>query len=437
MLFWDNCCTFAVEMDLRTLLKSSGVRNFSKLLSANVVAQVIGLVVYPILTRMYAPEDFGLLNLFLSISGVLTILATAEYYNAIVLPKKESESISVVHVCVCLLLLMVGLIGITVCFSHEIATIFKSPKLADYYWMMPILVFVLGGWNILNYWYIRCARYDSVSAYQLSQSILSAGGKLGFGYAGQLSGGMIYSTVLAPALSLLLSLLRSRKIIANLATFSWTKTIETARKYRNLPFYSLPRSFINMLAGQLPVLLLTPVFGSKYVGWWSMALLLGFIPISVITRSVYQIMYQYTTERVNNNLPIYTYFQRFTLLVLVIGIPFFGILCYLMPDLILLFLGEGWDETGLYLRWMLPWLLCSLLTSSTGFLADIFFKQKLGLGFEILTATLRTIGVVLGVLYANFTLSIIGYALGSAIAVIAQYVWLLSLARKYDTTIVS
>lgn len=188
--------------------------------------------------------------------------------------------------------------------------------------MMPILVFVLGGWNILNYWYIRCARYDSVSAYQLSQSILSAGGKLGFGYAGQLSGGMIYSTVLAPALSLLLSLLRSRKIVANLATFSWTKTIETARKYRNLPFYSLPRSFINMLAGQLPVLLLTPVFGSKYVGWWSMALLLGFIPISVITKSVYQIMYQYTTERVNNNLPIYTYFQRFTLLVLAIGIPF-------------------------------------------------------------------------------------------------------------------
>lgn len=83
---------FAVEMDLRTLLKSSGVRNFSKLLSANVVAQVIGLVVYPILTRMYAPEDFGLLNLFLSIGGVLTILATAEYYNAIVLPKKNRKA---------------------------------------------------------------------------------------------------------------------------------------------------------------------------------------------------------------------------------------------------------------------------------------------------------------------------------------------------------
>jgi hypothetical protein len=100
-------------------------------------------------------------------------------------------------------------------------------------------------------------------------------------------------------------------------------------------------------------------------------------------------------------------------------------------------LGEGWNETGLYLRWMLPWLLCSLLTSSTGFLADIFFKQKLGLGFEILTASLRTIGVVLGVVFADFTLSIIGYALGSAIAVAAQYSWLLGLARKYDATTTS
>ena len=97
-------------MDLRSIVKSSGVRNFTKLLSANVVAQVIGLVVYPILTRMYAPEDFGLMNLFLSISGILVILSTAEYYNAIVLPKKDTEGIWVAYLCTCILLLVVGII---------------------------------------------------------------------------------------------------------------------------------------------------------------------------------------------------------------------------------------------------------------------------------------------------------------------------------------
>ena len=65
------------------------MQNVAKLLSANVVAQVVGLLVYPLLTRLYSPEDFGLMNLFVSIGNVLVILATAEYHYAIVLPKDD------------------------------------------------------------------------------------------------------------------------------------------------------------------------------------------------------------------------------------------------------------------------------------------------------------------------------------------------------------
>ncbi len=75
---------------IRKIVTSELTRNSAKLLSANVVAQAIGLLVYPILTRLYSPEDFGLLNLFLSIGGVLALLSTAEYQYAIVVPKTEN-----------------------------------------------------------------------------------------------------------------------------------------------------------------------------------------------------------------------------------------------------------------------------------------------------------------------------------------------------------
>ena len=426
-------------MNILTLIKSAGVRNFAKLLSANVVAQVIGLIVYPVLTRIYSPEDFGLLNLFLSISGVLVILSTAEYYNAIVLPKKDKEGVEVFYLCVCILLFVVGFTTLSVLFSDEIARLFNTPALANYYWLMPILVLVLGGWNILNYWYVRCARYSSISRYQLSQSTFSAVTKIGFGHFGILQGGMIYSIVIAPTIALIISLLTSfrQKVMSCWTRPSWNDIKFVANRYHKFPLYSLPRSFVNMVAGQLPVLLLTPLFGAQYVGWWSMALLLGFMPISMITKSIYQVLYQYTTDRVNNNQPIGVYFRRFTIFVLVIGVPLFGILYWLLPDLTLLFLGEGWDETGVYLRWMLPWLLSSVLTASTGFLADIFFKQQIGFAFEMLTAILRVIGVLLGVWQDDFTLSIVCYAVGSAIAVIAQYVWLVSLVNRYDAQLLS
>ena len=73
-----------------------------------------------------------------------------------------------------------------------------------------------------------------------------------------------------------------------------------------------------------------------------------------------------------------------------------------------------------------------MLTSSTGFLADIFFKQGIGFCFELLTVILRIIGVALGIWQKDFSVAIIGYTVGSAIAVLAQFIWLMTLVKTYD-----
>ena len=63
------------------------------MLSGNAIAQMVGLLFYPLLTRLYRPEDFGLLNLFLSIGGVLVLVANADYHYAVLLPKNEKKAI--------------------------------------------------------------------------------------------------------------------------------------------------------------------------------------------------------------------------------------------------------------------------------------------------------------------------------------------------------
>jgi O-antigen/teichoic acid export membrane protein len=244
--------------------------------------------------------------------------------------------------------------------------------------------------------------------------------------------------IIAPLLSLIIRLAELYKsgMKSQLMRPSWQEVKSMAQRYKKFPLFSLPRSFVNMVAGQLPVLLLTPWFGAEYIGWWSMALLLGFTPINMITRSIYQVLYQHTTVRVNSNQPIGRYFRRFTLWVLAIGIPSLGILYWILPEVTSWFLGDGWEMTSVYLRWMLPWLLCSLLTASTGFLADIFFKQQIGFAFEIATAILRIVAVIIGIWKQDFTLAIICYAIGTAISVLAQYIWLTSLIKNYDARLI-
>ena len=436
MLFWDNCCTFAVGMSLSSIVKSSGIRNFTKLLSANLVAQVIGLVVYPILTRMYAPEDFGLLNLFLSIGGVLIILSTAEYYYAIVLPKEETDAEQVLGVGVLWLVASTILVGLSVAFARPISLLFKSPDLTSYYWLMPLYVFAMGAWNLLNYWYIRHKEYNPISRYQVSQNVLSAGGKLGMGWGGVLHGGMIYSVVVAPLISLVCSWIYARKtLLPAWRRISWRGVAEQAKRYRNFPCFVLPRSFVNMLAGQMPILLLTPFFGGEAVGFLSLAILLGYTRIGTITRAIYQVMYQHTMELVHKQKPIGQMFRKFILSASAIIIPVFVGLWFVLPQLTAWLLGAEWHISGEYIRWMLPWLYVSLLSCSINFLFDVFMKQKWGLFFELMLAVMRVAGLCIGVWAGNFMLAIMCYSFFTALALVAQIIWMLLQVRRYDRSL--
>jgi len=424
-------------MSIASFIHSSGVRNFAKLLSANVVAQVIGLIVYPILTRIYTPEDFGLLNLFLSIANVLVILAIADYYYAIVLPKDEKHAVSLTQISFLCLLVTVGLVAISSVFANPISKLFNTPALAQYYWMLPIYILAMGTWNILNYWYIRQKMFGHISGFQITQSVLSSGGKIGLGYAGLLNGGMIYSAVIAPIVSLFLSFsFNLRRTIVPLRNVSWKDILEQGKRYRNFPLFVLPRSFINVLAGQMPVLLLTPFFGAKYVGLLSMAILLGYTPICTISRAVYQVLYQYITDCVHQSLCIGKIFRRFISCGSLVIIPAFALLYVVLPDLTGWLLGSEWYVVGKYIRWMLPWLYVSLLTGSICFLSDVFQKQKIGLVFEILLVFGRLLGLCIGVFFNDFMVAIAAYSIGTAVAIIPQLIWLISLVVKYDRSLV-
>ena len=414
---------------------SASARNVGKLLSANIIAQVIGILVYPVLTRIYAPEDFGLLNLFLSIGGILVLFSTLEWYNAIVLPQKEQTAAAIVHLCALSIGALVVVLLLSLPFAEPIAQLFKSPALAQYWWLLPVYVALMGVWNVLNYWYIRCKAYGRISGYQISQSLFSAGYKTGLGFVNT-AGGLIYASVLAPLCSLILSVsLSAKKVLKPLCVWDRAECKQAATDYANFPKFSMPRRLLNSVVTQLPVLLLTPLFGNALIGLWGMALLLTFTPINMVTNALYQVFYQYAVERIRKRMSIYRYYKRYLLIVFGGILLLQAVVFVPLPQLIHWFLGEGWDLTGRLIRWTFPWMLFYFLTFSTGFLPDIFGKQKIELYFEILLAVLRVAGLAVGVWMDNFETAVAGYCIGSTIGIIARFIWQMELVRRYERTL--
>lgn len=410
------------------------VQNSAKLLSANVYAQAIGLAVYPLLTRLYTPENFGVLNLFLSIGGIFILLSTLDYQQAIVLPKDENKAIAVVHLCLVTSLVASALVLASVPFSGAIAELFKTPALEKWYYLLPLYVFVMAGWNILSYWYIRRAEYDRNSGYQVLQSSLGAGMKIGLGYGGCLQGGMIVSVVAAPLLALLTSCKMAwEKHIRPLLRHNRDEILEVAAIYRKFPKYSFPSSMLNTLSSQVPVLLLTPVFGNGEIGLWSMAILLGFAPLSMISKSLNQTLYQHTMDQLHQGRSIIPIYRKFSIGAIGLLVPLFGLLWCILPQLTVLLLGDDWEQTGYILRWMLPWLAANFLTACTGFLAGIYFKQQIELLFEILLIVLRVGAIVIGIYTSDFETFTILYSMVSFAVAAVHYLWLMTLIKRSST----
>lgn len=427
MKMWQN---------IRATLSTDIAKNSAKLLSASIIVQIIGLLVYPILTRLYSPDDFGLINLFLSFCGVLSLFATAEFQYSIVLPKDDALAKACFHLGLISTIFFTILLICSIPFSVQISRIFKVSELSTWYWAVPIFVFLTAIWTLLNYWYTRKKQFGAISSYQITQSITNASAKLGFGFGGLVSGGLILSAIAAPIVALSLSIARNCKsTIRELFSFDRNNCSLVAKQYANFPKYSLPRAIVNNLSGNLPILLLTPFFGLTEIGLFGMALTLAFRPINMISSSLYQVFYQKTTEQVQNRQSIKSFFSSFVKSVSIIVIPCFILLYFFLPTVIEFILGAGWRETGAYIQIMLVWLLMSALLAPISYISDVFQKQKIALLFELLLFVSRILGLVIGIYTTNFVYAIMGYSFATAIVLLAELLWYRRLIRHYETEI--
>ena len=422
------------KTDLSHIWHSPSTRNVGKLLSANIVAQVIGILVYPILTRMYAPEDFGLLNLFLSIGGILSLLATSEYQSAVLLPSRNDEAAGVARVGLWITVLWMSVIALSVPLAQPVSRLFNAPILASYYWLFVPYVGLSGGWTIYNAWLTRNRAFGRISAYQLNQSATGVLTKLLFGWFGWLRGGLVWSSVLAPLVALVTSIGRSRKTFKALWQPCSASPRELAHRFRRFPLFSMPRSLVNNLSGNLPALLLTPYFGLNELGFFAMAMTLAFRPINMITASLHQVLFERVAQAVRERQSIWKKLKRNWLQLAVAVIPGMGLLTLVMPWLVRILLGAGWEETATLIRYMMPWLTCIFLIAPLAFLSEVFGRQKLFLVIEIVYLALRIAAMLVGIGMNDFELAVILMSGVGTVVLLTQlgiYIYLLS---RYESS---
>lgn len=414
---------------IKTLSKSETVKNGVTLLSASSLSQLIAIIVYPIVTRQYSPDELGVLSLFLSIVGIGTILSSGKYELAIMVEKEKKNAAAAFDFSFLLMLAFSFVFWLLlIILKPWLVSLFKFGSVAEYFHFIPLLIFLSCLGFVLTYWFNRIKRFNLSARYNIVQSATNSSLKIGFGALGFTQWGLIAASILGQLLGVI-SVFFRKKDFHYLFRFRKSRMLKMAAKHADFPKFTLPHAFINTLSGNLPIMILAAYFNMAEVGLFALGITMGFKPISVFTGSVNQVFFQKVTENKNNGISSFVLLKSFCFKTVYFALPFFIGLYFALPYVVKWVFGVEWVRAGDYLQLMLPWFFVSLMSSSLCFMPSVVGKQKQAMVLEIFYTILRISALFIGVLLKDIKLAILLFSLVNALYIGALLIWFLYLAK--------
>ncbi len=389
-------------------------RHVVTMMTGSVFAGGIGIIVMPLLTRIYRPEDFGIFTLYTSLLGVLTVVACWRYELAIVLPERDEDAANLLLLCIVICLGM-GLLTLILAaiFRASLANLLNAPELASWLWFLPLSLIAAGVYLLLNYWSTRRKHFKRLAIRQMTQSsvtavtqiaggglcpTVSAGGLIGGAIAGQLtaSGWLAWQIKKDEGMFIYNAINRS-------------DFMRVVGRYKKFPLFDAWSGLLNTFSGMLPALLLGYYFSPDIVGFYALGYLILHAPISVVGLSIAQVFFPHANEAKRNGQLSQLTLKIFDRL-LKIGLVPFLLLTIVAPDLFALIFGTRWFTAGEYVRWLSVWLLFVFISSPLSFVYSAIEKQKEGLVVNIIMFLSRLLVLVIGGIKgdAYFTISLFG-----------------------------
>jgi len=414
--------------------RSPIVKEMGTLLSGNVLAQLISLLAYFALTRIFSADDYGLYSIFYSYIEVLIILSTCKYELAIVAADSDREADAVARYTLrlnalvsCLLLTLVLVLWLTGSLPGNFA---------DLGWMVlliPPMVFFCGTSRVYSFLFNRTHRYSTMA---LSETVNAASGallKIGLGLLGVLQAGMPVGTVAGRAIGNAVYRLKMRQM----QQVALAEQRAAARKHRNFPLYVSSKDFLNSFSSNLPFLWLALYFDRADVGLFALALTFTFRPINILNVAFEQVLYARTAEGVRERRSVSRMILRFLLIVNAVALPIFVLAWFVAEPVFAFCFGGRWAGCGIYVRALLPWVYVMLSSTSLMFISNVFSTQRTEFIFYLVLLVLRIAAILTGIQAGSFLLAIRLYAAAGALIALALLAWYLWQISRYEKKLIN
>lgn len=415
------------------------LRNILTVASGTAGAQALTMAFMPLITRLYGPEAYGVLGMFMGLVMMLVPVAALTYPTAIVLPKRDADARGLVRLSLAVAVL-IALLGAALLagFGTPLVERMGIEEIAPYLMLLPLVMLAGAALEITQQWLIRTQRFSLTARVAVLHSLLHNGLRTLGGLVHAVPTMLVLTSALGPALHALLLLIGirrapapdpERRMAAGPATASG---LALARRHQDFPLFRAPQMLINTISQNLPTLVLAAFFGAAAAGFFTLCKQALSMPTHLIGKSVADVYYPRLAQAIQRREPVTAMLAKAIAGLALVGLLPFALVCAAGPWLFALVFGPAWATAGEFARWLALAEYSIFISRPCTVAVPALALQRLSLVFELFSTGLRIGALLLGaLLLEEALLTVIAFSLASILIYLSLIVIVLIESRRW------
>ncbi|CAM4160932.1 lipopolysaccharide biosynthesis protein [Lederbergia lenta] len=375
---------------MKLIFNNTFLRAISTLISGSIIAQIISLVVAPIMTRLYTTEEIGVYTLVLTGITMFGSVICGRYDMAIVSERNEDNVFSLIKLSFFISLVASILISLGYVIFYKIEGISPLTTVIT----MFILLLSTGIRNILVSYNNRKREYSLMTSVYVIRTLFKdiTLVLLGLIKAGAI--GLILSQIIGEILGLNRQAKSLKHQFKKIITTSKDRVIYVSKLHYKQPLYSVPALFANNFSYASINLFVENLFGLATLGHYYMTYKILGLPLSVISGNISKVFFQEASREYDKSDHYSKTFLKTTFILLIIAIPMAFFMFFLAPSIFKFIFGLGWERSGDYVKILAPMFAIRFIVTALSPGMMISKKQNLELVINFLFIIMSVIAFI-------------------------------------------
>lgn len=359
---------------IKKIYSSDFVKNNLQLISGTVIAQAINFGFNIVLTRLYAPESWGIFSLYMNIISVFLIFTALKLDIEVVKCNDKDELNEIIKLAYQSNTILTLFFAIIFYFLRALNILDKN--VFDIWWNIGVIVilFLQTSYQILWMYLVRERVFKFQKNFKVFEAISLNSFYLMFYHLKHL--GLLFSNLIHLFISNLILYLAVHKKDINLnikeywKEFSFSKLVKA---FKLQQFY-MWQSMLEVL--QISIIPFALSDNLYLLGQYSLSFRVLQVPFRFFSMPMSQVFFTEIANRKRNNVNIESLYKKTFLMLLGVSLPFSLILLFYAPDLFSFIFGESWREAGRICITILPWIIVDFIRAPLMQVLYLFNQQK-------------------------------------------------------------